>query len=329
MPHPTRRAVLGTATLSPLALLPATGAQAQAAWPDRPLRYIVPFAPAGITDMMARLLAQQLTDRLGRPVVVENRPGGAAMIGADAAAKAPPDGYTLLAITLTHAVNASLVPNPPFDLLRAFSAIAILGAVPLVAVVRRDSSYATLGDLVAATRTRPMSVGTPGSGSPPHLALELIRQPAGAGGNLTHVPYRGGGPVVTDLVAGTLDFAVPNLPECMPQIQAGLLRALAVTGPARHRSLPDVPTAAEAGLPALAITNWTAVLTNAGTPAVAMARLATETQAAMRDPALVRRAEEAGFDVLGWDPARSGAFLREEVERWARLVAEAGIQGET
>lgn len=323
MPHPTRRALFGAAAALPLA------ARAQTVWPDRPLRYIVPFAPAGITDMMARLLAQQLTDRLGRPVVVENRPGGAAMIGADAASKAPPDGYTLLAITLTHAVNASLVPNPPYDLLRAFSAISILGAVPLVAVVRRESPYTTLADLVAATRTRTMSVGTPGTGSPPHLALELIRQAARAGGNLTHVPYRGGGPVVTDLVAGTLDFAVPNLPECLPQIQAGLLRALAVTGPARHRSLPDVSTAAEAGLPALTITNWTAVLTNAGAPAPAMARLAAETQASMRDPALVRRAEEAGFDVLGWDPARSEAFLREEVQRWAKLVAEAGIRGES
>ena len=323
MPHPTRRAVLGAAALLPLA------AQAQPAWPDRPLRYIVPFAPAGITDMMARLLAQQLSERLGRPVVVENRPGGAAMIGADAASKAPADGHTLLAITLTHAVNASLVPNPPYDLLRAFAAISILGAVPLVVVVRRESPYTALADLLAAARTRPMSVGTPGTGSPPHLALELIRQAARAGGNLTHVPYRGGGPVVTDLVAGTLDFAVPNLPECLPQIQAGLLRALAVTGPARHRSLPDVPTVAELGLPALTITNWTAVLTNAGAPAPAMVRLAAETQAAMRDPALVRRAEEAGFEVLGWDPARSEAFLREEVQRWAKLVAEAGIRGES
>jgi tripartite-type tricarboxylate transporter receptor subunit TctC len=322
MPHPTRRALLGAAALP---LLPGA-AGAQAAWPDRPLRYIVPFAPAGITDMMARLLAQQLTERLGRPVVVENRPGGAAMIGADAAAKAAPDGTTLLAITLTHAVNASLVANPPYDLLRAFTAISILGAVPLVAVVRQDSPLRSMADLVAAARARSMSVGTPGAGSPPHLALELIRQAARAGGNLTHVPYRGGGPVVTDLVAGTLDFAVPNLPECLGQIRGGQLRALAVTGPARHPTLPEVPTTAEAGLPAIAITNWTAVLTSAGAPPAALQRLGQETQAAMRDPGLVRRAQEAGFDVLGWDAARSEAFLREEVQRWARLVAEAGIR---
>ena len=331
MPHPPRRALLAAAAAA-AALPPALLAQragAQGTFPDRPLRYIVPFAPAGITDMMARLLAQRLSDQLGRPVVVENRPGGNAMIGADAAAKSPPDGHTLLAVTLTHAVNASLAAHPPYDLLRDFAALSILGAVPLVAVVRAQSPIRTLPALLAEARGRSMAVGTPGNGSPPHLALELIRQASGAGGSLTHIPYRGGGPVVTDLVAGTLDFAVPNLPECIGQIQGGQLRALAVTGPTRHRLLPEVPTAAEAGVPQLAITNWTAVLTNAAVPVPIQARLAQETQVAMRDPALVRRAEEAGFDVLGWDAARSAAFLREEVERWGRLVAEAGIRAET
>ena len=322
----SRRTLLGA---TPLLALPAHRASAQAAYPDRPLRYIVPFAPAGITDMMARLLAQQLGDRLGRPVIVENRPGGNAMIGADAAAKAAPDGYTLLAITLTHAVNASLVANPPYDLLRAFTAVSVLGAVPLVACVNARSPVQTMQDLVARVRSQPANVGTPGTGSPPHLALELLRQASGAGANITHVPYRGGGPVVTDLVAGTLDFAIPNLPECLPQIQGGQLRALAVTGPARHRTLPDVPTTTEAGLPTLAITNWTAVVTQAAVPAAVLARLEQEALAAMRDPALMRRAEDAGFDVLGWPSDRSKAFLREEVERWARLVAQAGIRAES
>ncbi len=300
----TRRTLLA---VTPLLGAPAHRALAQGAYPDRPLRYIVPFAPAGITDMMARLLAQQLGDRLGRPVVVENRPGGSAMIGADAAAKAAPDGYTLLAITLTHAVNASLVAHPPYDLLRAFTAISILGAVPLVVCVNARSPVRTLEELLARVRAQPANVGTPGTGSPPHLALELLRQ----------------------VVAGTLDFAIPNLPECLPQIQGGQLRALAVTGPDRHRTLPDVPTTAEAGFPALAITNWTAVLTQAAVPAPALARLEQEALAAMRDAALVRRAEDAGFDVLGWPADRSNAFLREEVERWARLVAQAGIRADS
>ena len=328
MPPASRRVLLGAA-LSPILALPGRAQAQGASWPERPLRYIVPFAPAGITDMMARLLAQQLSDRLGRPVVVENRPGGNAMIGADAAARGGAGGVALLAVTLTHAVNASLAAHPPYDLLRDFAAISLLGAVPLVVCVNARAPERSLGDLLERVRTRPSSGGTPGSGSPPHLALELLRQASGAGPSIIHVPYRGGAPAVTDLVAGTLDFAIPNLPECLAQIRGGQLRALAVTGPTRHRSLPEVPTAAEAGLPALAITNWTAVLTNAAAPAAARARLEQEAMQAMRDPGLVRRAEEAGFDVLGWDSARSAAFLREEVERWARLVAEAGIRGES
>jgi tripartite-type tricarboxylate transporter receptor subunit TctC len=325
MPHPTRRALLAAAA----APYGAMQAFAQAAFPDRPLRYIVPFAPAGITDIMARLLAQRLTDTLGRPVPVENRPGGNAMIGADAAAKAAPDGHTLLAITLTHAVNASLIPNPPYDLLQAFHPISVLGAVPLVVCVNARSPVRTLDQLLTLIRTQPQAAGTPGNGSPPHLALELIRRETGAGASLAHAPYRGGAPVVNDLVAGTLDFAIPNLPECLTQIRGGLLRGLATTGETRHALLPEVPTAAEAGVPALRITNWTAVLTNAAVLPAVLARLEQEAVAAVRDPALARRAEELGFEVLGWDAARSGRFIREEVERWARLVMDAGIRPET
>jgi tripartite-type tricarboxylate transporter receptor subunit TctC len=326
---PSRRAALAVSLLA-AGLAPARGARAQdpAAYPDRPVRYIVPFAPAGITDMMARLLAQKLTEAWGRPVLVENRPGGNAMIGADAAAKAPADGYTLLAITLTHAVNASLAASPPYNLLRDFAPVSVLGAVPLVVCVNARSPHRALRDLMEAARTGRMNVGTPGNGSPPHLALELIRRAAGAGANLAHVPYRGGAPVVTDLVAGNLDFAIPNLPECLPQIRGGQLRGLAVTGEAPHPLVPDLPAAAAAGAPALRITNWTAVLTGAAVPPPVLARIEGATMAALRDPGLARRAEEAGFGVLGWDAARSRAFIAEEVERWARLVAEAGIRAD-
>jgi len=330
MNEANRRTLIGSALLSLAGLVARPSlAQDAAAYPDRPVRYIVPFAPAGVTDMMARLLAQKLADGLGRPVPVENRPGGAAMIGADAAAKAAPDGYTLLAITLTHAVNASLVRNPPYDLMRDFATISILGAVPLVVCVNARSPIQSLDGLIEAARSRTLAAGTPGTGSPPHLAMELLRKAANAGGNITHVPYRGGAPVVTDLVAGTLDFAIPNLPEVLPQVRGGQLRALAVTGPARHKLLPEVPTTAEAGTPEIAITNWTAVMTNAAVPAPIRARLEREALVAMHDPALLRRGEDAGFDMLGWDSARSDAFLRAEVQRWARLVAEAGIRVES
>ena len=321
-----RRTLLALAAVAGAPPLRQAAAQGADGFPERPVRYIVPFPPAGITDMMARLVAQKLSEGWGRPVLVENRPGGNALIGADAAAKSPPDGHTLLAITLTHAVNVSLFPSAPYDLRRDFAAISILGSLPLVVCVNAASPARTLGELMEMARTRPMNGGSSGNGSPPHLGLELFRRAAGAGASLQHVPYRGGAPSVTDLVAGNIDILVSNLPECIGQVRAGRLRALAVTSEQRHKLLPEVPTAREAGAPNLVITNWTGMLTNAAVPRPILAKIERDTLAAARDPEVVRRGEEAGFDMLGWDAARSRAFLEEEVERWGRLVAEAGIK---
>ncbi len=319
--------------LAPVAalLLPAARATAQPAadaFPERPVRYVVPFAPAGLTDIMARLLAQRLSEIWGKPVVVDNRPGGNAMVGADTAAKAAPDGHTLLAVTLTHAVNVALYPNAPYDLRRDFAAVSVLGALPLVVCVPAAHPARDLAGLLAMARARQMSAGSSGNGSPPHLGMELLRRIAGAGPNLVHVSYRGGAPAVTDLVAGNLDLIVSNLPECIGQLRAGRLRGLAVTDRQRHRLVPDIPTVAEAGAPDLLVTNWTAVLTSAAAPPPVLRRLEADTLLAMRDPELVRRAEEGGFDVLGWGAARSQAHIQAEVERWGRLVAEAGIRAD-
>lgn len=313
----------------PFAALPLPlAAQQVAAFPDRAVRYIVPFTPAGLTDIMARLVAQRLSEGWGKPVVVENRAGGNAMIGADAAAKSPPDGHTLLAITLTHAVNVSLFPNAPYDLMRDFVPVSILGSLPLVVVVNAASPVRTLTDLMTQARSRVLNAGSSGNGSPPHLGLELFRRASGAGGNVTHVPYRGGAPGVTDLVAGNLDFMVSNLPECLAQIQGGRLRGLAVTGATRHRLVPEIPTVVELGVPELEMTNWTAMLTNSAVPRPALTELIRATQLAVRDADLRRRAEDGGFDVLGWEPDRSRAFMAAEVERWGRLVREAGIRAD-
>lgn len=320
----TRRAALSL----PLGLPLIAQAQPAPAFPDRPVRYIVPFTPAGLTDIMARLVAQKLSETWNRPVVVENRAGGNAMIGADAAAKSPPDGHTLLAITLTHAVNVSLFPNAPYDLMRDFVPVSVLGSLPLVVVVNAANPARNLADLVAQARSRVLNGGSSGNGSPPHLGLELFRRVAGAGGNITHVPYRGGAPGVTDLVAGNLDFMVSNLPECLAQIQGGRLRGLAVTSPTRHRLVPDIPTVLEANAPDLQMTNWTAMLTNAAVPRPVLAEIVRATQLSMRDADLRRRGEEGGFDMLGWDPDRSRSFMEAEVQRWGRLVREAGIRAD-
>jgi tripartite-type tricarboxylate transporter receptor subunit TctC len=310
----------------PAGLLPFA-AKAQA-YPDRAVRYIVPFTPAGLTDIMARLVAQRLGEGWNRPVVVENRAGGNALIGADAAAKSPPDGHTLLAITLTHAVNVSLFPNAPYDLLRDFTTISVLGSLPLVVVVNTNSPFRNLADFLQSAKTRNLNAGSSGNGSPPHLGLELVRSVAGAGGNITHVPYRGGAPGVTDLAAGNLDFMVSNLPECLAQIQGGRLRGLAITGAERHRLTPDIPTVGEAGAPGLAISNWTAMLTNAAVPRPILAEIERATLAAISHPETRRRAEEGGFDVLGWNSDRSKTFLAEEVARWSQVVRDAQIRAD-
>jgi len=315
--HATRRALLGAAL--------ATPALAQS-FPERSVRYIVPFTPAGLTDIMARIMANRLGEVWQKPVVVENRAGGNAMIGADAVAKAAPDGHSLLAITLTHAVNATLFPQAPYSFLRDLSTISILGSLPLLVVVNAASPIRSLDELAATARARTLNGGSSGNGSPPHLGLELFRGAARAGDNITHVPYRGGAPGVTDLVAGNLDFMVSNLPECISQVQAGRLRALATTGQGRHRSLPDIATVSELGMAALSMTNWTAMQLPAATPPAIRQQIEAATLSVLAEPDTRRRILDAGFDVEGLDSARSEAFLRAEVIRWGRLVEEARIR---
>ncbi len=302
-------------------------AYAQAPFPERNPRYIVPFPPGGLTDIMARFVAQKLGEIWGRSVLIDNRAGGNALIGADLAAKAPPDGHTLLAITLTHAVNATMFPNAPYDFRRDFSVISMLGSLPLVVVVNAEKSPArTLAELLELARTRSLSGGSSGNGSPPHLGLELLRRVSRAGDNIIHVPYRGGAPSVTDLAGGSLDVMVSNLPECLAQIRGGRLRPLAITSAERHPLVPDVPTVREQGVPELEITNWTAVLTQAAVPAPILARLERDVLAAILDADTTRRAREGGFQVLGWDSARSTQFVRAETDRWATLVTQAQIR---
>lgn len=298
------------------------------AFPDRPVRYVVPFPPAGLTDIMARLVASRLAERWGRPVVIENRAGGNALIGADAVAKSAPDGHTLLAITLTHAVNATLFPNAPYDFLQDLRVVAALGSLPLMPVVRSDSPVRTLADLAQLVTTRNTSAASSGIGTPPHLGIELFRLLTKAGDRITHVPYRGGAPALTDLIAGTVDFMVANFPEALPHVQGGRLRGLAVTDTMRHKLLPDVPTAAEAGMPALIASNWTALAVPAATPDALARRIGEDAVASLREPDTARRGEEMGFTLIASGPDEAARFAASEVERWRRLIAEAGIKAE-
>lgn len=311
--------------LAAAAFAAACGVHAQL-YPAKPVRYIVPFPPGGATDIMARNVAQKVSDTWKQPVVVDNRPGGSAMIGAEMAAKSPADGYTWLAMTLTHATNVTLFPQAQYNLLKDLTAVSVLGAMPLVVVVHPDSPVRTLAELTALGRSRQLLAGSSGNGTPPHLGLELYRTLTKV--SLQHVPYKGGAPSLVDLVGGRTDFIVSNLPECIAYIKGGRLRPLAITTGARHVLIPDVPTVAEAGLPGFEITNWTGLMVPAGTPRDIVARIQAESMNALRQPDMMQKVREQGFEVVTSTPESAQAFIAAEVARWGKLVRDANIKAD-
>ena len=315
---------------APSLLLPGAS-RAQAPFPDRTVRYVVPFPPGGLTDIMARLVGQKLSEIWSRPVVIENRAGGNALIGADAVAKAAPDGHTLLAITMTHTVNATLFPNAPFDFRRDLTTISVLGSLPLVVVVNAETQPgAHAGRPGAAGEDAPAEWrDRPATGRRRISGWNCCAVRRGAGDNITHVPYRGGAPSVTDLVAGNLDVMVSNLPECIAQIQGGRLRALAVTSAERHPLIPDVPTV-HGSRPADARDDQLDRDDGArrACPRPSSRRSRPTRWPPSATPMSARRARDGGFTVEAWDRARSLPFVTEETARWARLIQEAGLRAD-
>lgn len=295
-------------------------------YPAKQVRYVVPFPPGGATDIMARNVAQKVSETWKQPVVVDNRAGGNAMIGADLVAKAPPDGYTWLAMTLTHAVNVTLFPQAQYSLTKDLAAVSVLGAMPLVIVVHPGSPAKSLAELTALARSGHLSAGSSGNGTPPHLGLELFRSLTKA--NIQHIPYKGGAPSLIDLIAGRTDFIVSNLPECITYIKGGRLRPLAITTSTRHPLIPDVPTVAQAGMPGFEISNWTGLMVPAGTPGEVIARIQAEAARALTQPDMTQKVRDQGFEVVASTPEAAQAFIASEVERWGKLVREAGIKAD-
>ncbi len=331
MPKPIQRRDLLALSALPLLLTQAqtqaqAQADAQAAFP-RPgmnLRYVVPFAPGGLTDVMARLVGQQLASRWGIHVVVDNRAGGSGQIGADSVAKAPGDGQTLLAITLTHAVNVTLFKGrASFDFQRDLKPVALLAGSPMVVVVPAASPIKDFKDLLAQARARRYNVGSSGNGSPTHLTLALFAELTGA--DFSHIPYKGGAPSMTDLIGGQLDMIFSNMPESIAHVKGGRLRALAIASRERHALLPDVPTTAEAGLPALLVENWTGVMAPAATPDAVVGRYASEIVNIMAGSEIGERARTQGFRVDARGNVAFAAYLRDEIERWGRVALAAKI----
>jgi tripartite-type tricarboxylate transporter receptor subunit TctC len=315
----TRRALLLAALAAP-ALGRAQG------FPTRPLRIVVPFAPGGASDLVARVLAEPLGAALGQPVIVDNRPGAGGNLGAEVVVRAAPDGHTLLmgapgALT----VNPHLYANMPFDPARDLAPVSLVFTTDHLVVVNPGVPAGSLAEFIALARARPgaISYASAGIGATTHLFGELFRLRAGV--ELTHIPYRGSGPAVADLVGGTVQAMFDQLPSSIGHVQAGRLRALAVTGAARNALLPAVPTAAEAGLADYVVTSWNALLVPAGTPAPIIQRLAGLVAEALALPAVRERLAPLGADPAPTSPAALGALLREESRRWGQVVREAGI----
>lgn len=319
-----RRELITAAALVPMVGSSPAFAQAQANALPSTVKYVVPFAAGGLTDVMARIAAKQLAQALGVSFVVENRAGGNAQIGAEQVAKGPVDGSQLLAITLAHAANVTLLPKASYDFRKDLQPVALLAGVPMLVVVPADSPIRSFADLMQAAKAKTLNAGSSGNGTPPHLTMALFAQTNQSPFN--HIPYRGGAPSMTDLIGGRLDVIFSNFPESIAHVSAGRLRAVALCSPARHPQLPDVPTTAEAGMPGLQVENWTAAMVRTGTPPALIDRYSRELVKLMFTPEVEERAKTMGFLPKPMGSQAFGDFLNQEVDRWGRLIRAAKIQ---
>jgi len=303
-----------------------TAIQGPAGYPSRPIRLIVPFPPGGSTDILARALGDRLAQGLGQPVVIDNRPGAGGSIGAEAVARAAPDGYTLMMGHLgTLAVNPSIYKSLPYDPVKSFAPVSLMAIVPSVLVVNPSLPVASAAELIAYARTHPgkLAYGSAGSGSTSHLTTEYFKLVTGT--DILHVPYKGVGPMLTDLVSGQLSMGLNGAPAVMQHVNAGRLRALAVTSLKRLEALPQVPTLDEAGVHGFDASGWYGVVAPAGTAQPIVARLNGEIGKAMRTPELRSRLDSEGALPAPGTPEEFATFIRAEIARWAAVLKRAGV----
>ena len=299
-------------------------AQTTPTWPDRPIRLMVGFAPGGAADLGARVMADALTQRLGKPVIIENRPGAGGIVAAIAVSKAEPDGYTLLFGSLAMSVGLALDPTMTFDPLRELAPIGLVAEAPNVLVVPADSPVRSVRQLVEHGKGRKLNFGSSGIGTSLHLSGEMLKDAAHL--DMTHVPYKGSSPALTDLMAGRIDLMFDSLATSMPFIKAGNLRALAVTSRARSAQLPDVPTMAESGFANFETSVWFGLFAPRGTPAPVVSRVADAIGQSLSDPVTQRRLADLSMDVLRSEsPAKFGEFFAQDVRRWKDTVTRAHV----
>lgn len=323
-----RRARIAVPALFALGLLAAgAGANAASAFPQKPVRIVVPFAPGGGTDLIARTLGQEMSKDLGQPVLIENKPGAGTIIGTDTVAKAAPDGYTLVMASFAHAVNPSLQPKLPFANDRAFAPVILVGRGPNVLVVPPSSPFKTVQDVLAAARANPgkLTYASQGAGTSAHLAGEMFDNLAKV--KTVHVPYRGAGPAMTDLMGGQVDLFFGTAAAVAPFVDRGQLRALAVTSAQPSAAFKGLPTIG-ASVPGYAVESWYGLYAPAGTPKDVIARLNAAARKAARSPDFAQRVEQEGLNVSAGDPAELDTYVRGEEARWARIVKENGIKAD-
>jgi tripartite-type tricarboxylate transporter receptor subunit TctC len=297
------------------------------AWPSKPIKYIVPFAPGGTTDILARTIGEKLSVALGQPVVIENKPGAGGGVGADFTAKAGPDGYTIMGGTIsTHAINASLYANLPYDPVKDFAAVTLIARVPNLLVINPEIPAKNVAELIALMKANPgkFTFASSGNGTSQHLSGELFKSMAGV--EMQHIPYKGSPPALQDVVGGQVSMTFDNITTAWPLAKAGKLRALAVTTAKRSSVAPEVPTLAESGLPGFEIGSWQGVFAPAGTPPEIVKRLNAEIVKILNLPDVREKLVALGAEPVGDTPEQFSAYVKTEVVKWSDIVRKSGAK---
>jgi tripartite-type tricarboxylate transporter receptor subunit TctC len=310
-------------------LLAAVPAFADADYPKRPVRIVVPYPPGGTSDILARLIAKRLTDSLGQPFLVENRAGASGAIGSRAVAKAPADGYTLVLGTISsHGINAALYKSLQYDPIKDFAPITVVATTPNIITVNPSVSAKSLDELLALARAKPgkLNFGSTSQGGSPHMSAELLKMMTKV--DIVHVPYKGAGPMLADLIGGQIEIGFDNLPSSMGHIRSGKVRAIAVTTGRRWPGAPEIPTVAESGVAGYEVSGWFGLLAPAGTPKAVIEKLHRSTVAALEQPDFARQLMELGAEPVGNAPGAFARQIAEEVEKWKKVVAATGVKAE-
>lgn len=304
------------------------GAQAQQHWPDKPIRFVVPYPPGGGTDVIARIVQERFQATLGQPVIIENRGGAAGSLGTDVVAKAPSDGYTVLFTLSSHTINPSIYPKLPFNTVKDFEPVGTVASLPQILVANLQLPVANVAELIALAKAKPdsLSFASVGNGSPGHLAGELFKLRTGT--KMTHIPYRGGGPAVTDVMGGQVPLLWVSIPAAAQFVKAGKLKALAVSTTKRSAAFPDVPTMQEAGVADFEVDSWYAMFVPAKTPKPIIEKLNAALNAIVREPEIRDRLLAQGSEGVGGTPQALGKVVDAELVKWAKLAKDANIRAD-